>query len=267
MSKVKTEKKRMQKGRVVAWLLLTLLLLVAVSGTVLSRYISTSQDRAQMLSSDFYISSNYLELKETLAEYEVTDWGNQGVVFQLYNYEKENVDLIAGMDIEYDIEVPEGWSARVYDSNKTEITRNAAGYYVMPGDGATRESQSIQLTGSNQAETDVAVKVRTVSPYAYELEADFHLESKSLPEYQVKDKGNYVAVTVYSNDYAGAVTVNWSDAFSPDRTNAYMATWTDAGKPASMTLEANTTYELIFFKNTNATYNKDTTGGVNIQIG
>ena len=234
------------------------LLLVAATGTLLARYISSNQQRAEMLSSDFRISSNYLT--EDGATYNVTDTGN-GVQFSLFNYEKENVALVSSEPIQYTVKA-DGWLVTVKSGDVVQQANN--GVYTIAADG--RQTHTILLSGG--AGNEVEVTVKTTSPYVTELSATFHLIGKTQPDYQVDDAGTYVVVTIHSNDYSGAVKVKWTEDFSPDNTNPVMAGWKDSAVPGNMTVTAHTTYTLIFVKNnTNDAYNKNTTYGTEIIIG
>ena len=238
-----------------------LLVVLAVTGVILARYVSSNRQRAEMLSSDFYISSNYLET--TGAEYTVTDTGN-GVTFQLYNFAKENVALISSEPIRYKIEAP-NWIVTVKEDGVT-VTPDGDGVYTFTAGG--KKSHSVNLMPDSGADPKkVQVKVKSVTPYEEELSALFHLEGKTLPDYSIADNGSYVTVTIHSNDYNGAVVVLWTEAFSPDNTNPIMVSWTDDNQPGNMTLTAHTTYSLIFLKNTTAAYSKGMTEGVQINIG
>ena len=62
-----------------------------------------------MISAQFHMTSDYLEedgknIDNTDAVYDITDWSS-GFDILLYNYEKENLALIAADDIQYDVSI------------------------------------------------------------------------------------------------------------------------------------------------------------------
>lgn len=252
--------KESTKRRGLMLVLIAVLAVVAISGTLLARYIATSQAVAEMISADFHISSNYLE--ETAQSYTVTDWG-EGISFQIYNYEKENLAQIAAEEITYTIDAPSGWTVTVEEAGQEVAPQN--GKYTIGG--GTMIAQTVTLVPGEDAATSGTVEVKTTAPYRKTLSATFTVDAMQTAQYSVTDKGNYVVLTVYSNDYADPVTVNWTEAFSPDNTNSLMASWLDTYKTGTFTTQANTTYELIFFKNTADTYSTDITSGTTITIG
>ena len=78
-----------------------------------------------MISAQFHMTSYYLEedgknIDNTDAVYDITDWSS-GFDILLYNYEKENLALIAADDIQYDVSITSsgtgGWGYT--DSSRT----------------------------------------------------------------------------------------------------------------------------------------------------
>jgi len=261
----------MKKTYKIIVLAAALLLVLVPAGVVLGKYIFTNMSTAQMLSSHFHISSNYLEDSDLIKEYTVSDWGDTGILIQLYNYEKENISLIAEDPIVYKVSVSDGWNVTVKDDLGT-LVAPAEGQYTMPADGSVKVTHILQIKAAG-ASTDtskpVEVTVTTTSPYSKQLKAKFTLEGKDAPEYQIEDKGDYCVVTIYSNDYADYIDVAWTEKYSPDNTNVLMATWIDTDQKQDLLLEANHTYELIFFEKEGVSYSKDRTRveGFKIQIG
>ena len=234
---------------VTLWVILSLLMVLSISGVVLARYVSTNRSWAQMLSSDFHISSNYLKTQDT--SYTVANWGNDGITFEIYNYQTENIAQVAGSPIQYTIDVTgsANWTVTVTQNNTT-VTADENGRYTLPGNGNAETVQTVHLTSNTGVSSDtVQVSVNTVSPYRYALEATFHLVGQKLPDYTLTDMGNYVLVTLHSNDFSDPILVSWNADFSPDNGNIHMSNWQDTPQPVSMPLNPNTTYELIFVKN------------------
>lgn len=236
------------KYRILLTVLLLLLGISAVTGTLLARYISSNEYRAQMLSAGFHISSDYLE--ENGADYSVTD--HQPVSFRVYNYEKENVAQVSAMDISYGI-VSDWDVTSVTDENGDPVLPNADGYYTLPSGGATFHTVTM---ASLDGDAEEKVTVKTHTPYQKEMSATFTQTGSDGWNYRIEDKGSYVAVTLSDITEAGEITVSWDDKFSPDHSNDLpdMSAWLDSAGSATFPVEPLTVYELIFFKNTSDTY-------------
>ena len=159
-SRTGNHKKRNRSGKKWLWLFLLLVLVGILAGRVLARYRSDNQKQEEMKSSDFHITSDLLE--EEGASYDVTDW-RSGIDILLYNYEKENVALIAGDDISYTITVDGKWV--VSDLNKGVLKKSA-----------DRTSQTIHLTpGTDVKKGDtVTITVNTTAPYKKRALKNFH---------------------------------------------------------------------------------------------
>lgn len=266
------EKLKTKRGKITA--AVTGLLLLTLVGGVAAKYVTENRSKAEMLSSDFHISSNYLEEESKNTEYTVTDWGDHGIEILLFNYEKTNVASISGTDIQYTVEVPIDWEVKVKNSTGNEVTPTNNNYNLPVTEGATTtQTLKVKYTGDGEPTTPVKIKVTTNAPYKKELSATFTLAGKAAPEYEVEDKGDYVVLTIYSNDYEGKdVKITWTDDYSPDNTNATMANWQDAlGNDSNVgymvDLEENTTYELIFVENEECNWDLTRTSGKTIQIG
>lgn len=259
------ERKKRRMRRIIVAEIMVLFLVVLGAG-ILARYISSNKKKAEMLSSSFHFTSNYLE-EEAETAYTISDW-MEGITIQLYNYEKENVALIAEEGISYKVDTGADWNVSVTDETGSDVVCTEGGLYSMPG-GDKRRSQTLKLvyTGTGTPE-NVSVKVTAVSPYSKTLQADFTLSGKADPDYTVEDKGNYCLVTVRANNYSGTITVNWDkDSFSPDNTNPIMEDWRDEKETGSFAAEPYTAYELIFVKNANGEY-KDISGtGSTVPVG
>lgn len=257
------EKMKTKRGKQVA-ALSVLLVLLALIGGVAAKYITNNHTKAEMLSSGFHISSNYLE--ETNVTYDVTDWGDHGITIQLFNFEKENVAQVSEHDITYKVTVPTGWKVDVTDTIGTTIAASGDAY-TLALDKGTHILKAAYI-GEGTPTSPVTVTVTTTAPYAKELTATFNLDAKTLPEYEVKDMGDYIVLSVYSNDYKGDIKIDWKAVnYSPDTTNDYMKDWKDSNPTEYLTVEENTTYELIFVENQPCSWEKGLTSGKTIQIG
>lgn len=259
-----TKTKKNIKLAVVLIIAVTVAALASV-GTLLARYITTRQGEADMQSGNFYVSSSHLEASG--ADYSVTSWNTSGISFDVFNYEKANPSLVADGDIKYTVAVPSGWMITVVDGNGATVEAVDGIYTFSGSDGATRHTVTVKCYTAASDGDVIDVTVSTVSPYSKELSASFTLIGDPEPEYRIDNKGTYVLVTLYSNNYSGAVTVKWTADFSPDNTNSLMLTWTDTKRSQNISVEANSTYELIFYKNTSEDYDKSLTSGMIVDVG
>lgn len=255
-----------KKRRALGWVFLLLAALCLLIGAVLAKYVSSDRRKAEMLSADFHFSSDYLEYvgeSGEVPEYGVFDMSSLG--FQLYNYEKTNLCLVAKGAIKYRVTVPDGWSVTV-KSGGTEVQPDGDGCYEMPCSDE-RECWDVSLTPqSDSPALPVEVTVKTVSPYELVLKAKF-TQAGSAPRYTVSDKGNYRLVEIKSNNYAGDISLNWAaDDLSPDNTNPLMKNWTDSAvgdggmATGTFTAEKNHVYRLIFVEKQAATQSGENAG-------
>ena len=238
------EKKKVCKSSVKVRILLTIFVLaLLLIGGLTARYISSNKRKAEMTSSQFHVTSDYLE--EGGANYNITNWGD-GFHIQLYNYEKENLALVLADRISYQVEIS--------DPGKWECTADT-GNGVLEGNGV-RTSNTLTVTPKtgvsiNQNDT-VTVTVKTTEPYVKELKATFTVTSKRLPENELTQSnsdGNQWHLVIKTNDYAGTVTVTWpNENICPDTTNEYMSNWSNNGSN-NLTVQENTTYDLVFLRN------------------
>lgn len=246
------KKQQKQKGNRALIMLVVAMCLVGtlLASTLTARYIAGNKRQAEMYASDFHVSSNYLKAEKGAA-YTVTDGDAKGIEILLYNYETENTALIAEEDIVYQVSMDRSnWELTVKRQNGTNVQKNDQGYYILAGNGVDQESHVIHLkyTGTGTPQS-VEVTVETKSPFVKKLSAIFTVVGEAVPEYHVEDKGTYCLLTIQSNDYEGAMTVNWDSAcFSPDNTNVHMSSWSDLDSSGSLNVESYHTYELIFVK-------------------
>ena len=252
------------KKGILACFFVSIMIICAASGMLLAKYITERSNSAGMISGDFYVSAQYLE--GSGAECSVADWFEDGVVFELYNYEKANAALISDNDIKYSLSFTETWTVEVTDENGNAVLPDG-GVYTLVGNGTEKNKHIIKLTTTNAEQSVLNVSVNTKSPYTKTLSAKFNLDGIPIPEYEITDNANYVLLTLRSNNYSGDVSVSWTGDFSPDNTNPYMEGWSDSLKHATLSVSKNTTYNLIFYKNTVQSYSKAKTKSTNVQIG
>lgn len=233
-----------QNSSVKVRILLTIFVLALfLIGGLTARYISSNKQKAEMTSSQFHVTSDYLE--EGGANYNITNWGG-GFHIQLYNYEKENLALISEESISYQVEIS--------DSEKWECVADT-GNGVLAGNGV---SASNTLTIKPKADVSIVpddtftVTVKTTKPYEKELKATFTVSSKILPDNELKQSendANQWHLIIRTNDYAGTVTIQWpAEDICPDTTNEYMSEWSNNGSN-NFIVQENTTYDLVFLRN------------------
>ena len=174
-------------------------------------------------------------------------------MFRLYNYEKENVAQISGVAIGYKIMVSNGWEINSVKTEQGTWVNAAGGVYTMAKSG-DRSAHIVTMRYVGEGQPDSAtVTVATVSPYEKTLEGTFRISTKSDPTFTVEDQGSAVRLTIYSNNYAGQIRVQWPQGqASPDNVNADvdMSAWSNdnASVGEVFTAEAHHTYTLYFMK-------------------
>ena len=237
-----------------------------LTGSLIAKYISEKREQAELISTSFHISSNYLEKKTAMnpdpKQYTVTDWGyneDYQISFKLYNYEKENVALISEKDIHYNIKA-EGWSVTVKDQSGNTVLPSG-GLYTMSTDGETLNEYTVYLKRKLETTTIATVVVTTEDPFTTSLYAVFHLGGMFDYDLTLNDCDHYVKVILDTNNYHGNIKVTWNDDFSPDNTQPLMKDWINVNT-ATFSVNEQTTYKLIFFKNST---NADPTSGIVIE--
>ena len=256
---MKDNKVKTNKNSIIVIVLVTLIVLVAVSASLIAKYVYDNKNNAQMLSSDFHFTSNYLE--EDKVTYDINNW-QDGFDIELYNYEKDNKALISNTDINYTVTVetsnPNGnWGCD--DVNGGVMTKSS-----------TKSSNILKLKKSVNAKQGdkVTVTVKTTYPFVKTISATFVLSTVDSPSYSVDDNNDgTVTLTIKSNDSDSLVNISWdSDYYDPDSTNKYMSTWSDNAQSGTLQTEKNTTYKLIFFKNKDFTLTSVSGEGADIKI-
>ena len=259
----RTKKISWKKRRVILLAaVLTLLLLNAAVGA-LAAYRTQNIQKAEMISANFHISSNYL--KETAASYNVVDWGG-GFDILLYNYETENIANISAVDMTYTVTVENGSLESVKNATGDELSPSDGSYSFPASTGTSYHTLHILPDDSGG---EVSVTVETTAPFTKTLSGSFTMIGKTQPSYTAVDQGDgSVLLTISANDYDGTFTVKWnSSILSPD--NAYTsvnsggsydaleAAWMDAAASTSggtLTLQRNSTYLVHFVKNNAAAF-------------
>ncbi len=211
-------------------------------GTVMAKYISTKNATGEITPMLFYVDGDYaekIESGDSAPEINVSGWRENGIVLKLQNYEGDNVSQFE--DFTYTIKDISGWSI---SESKSDI-------------GGGKKEVTVTLTPSDTAKRGDRINFElTTSPYAVTMKATFVLTDSNKPDWKLQDMGEYTLLTVYSNDYEGSVTVNYSgDVFAPDSTNALMNSWVRSeNATGSFSVERFMTYELRLFEEVSGEY-------------
>ncbi|MCD8364427.1 MAG: hypothetical protein LUC83_01175 [Clostridiales bacterium] len=260
-------KKKKRRGRQIACL--AVLIVLAAAGVLFAKYRSGMQRQAQMISENFHISSNYLEVESENASHTVSNWSS-GFSIELYNYEKENVAQVAAEDIFYEIslsdtsgkiadnKISEYFTVSVTDADNTASYPNDGKYTLstnISGEGTYHTLTITPVSGASiSGEVSLKVTVTSTAPFAKTLAATFQLAATQQPDYTVTQagvsEGSYALVTIHSNGYEGTISVTWDNDLSPDNDNEIMRAWynsADDTTTETFTSSTYTTYELIFF--------------------
>ena len=263
------QSKQKPSYKLIALLLLAALCIVGTVGALVARYVRSSKHSDSGVSGSFYVSSDLLKAS-TPSTYDVADWKTNGITFELRNWSTENPALISGTDISYKIVLPTGWDVKTVTDGTAQNQTPIDGCYILKANSngtAARHTVNIIYTGGGNPDDTVTVKVNTLSPFATTLTADFRPLGASLPDYTVTDCGTYLLAVLQSNAYDGYFSLTWnSAAVSPDNSNPHMKDWVDVSS-ATLDMQSNTSYELIFFKNANQSYSPTTGSGTSVQIG
>ncbi len=250
-SEKKPEEKRAGRGR--RTILIVCAAILALAGLL---HIISARRRAAQEFARFHISSNYLE-EGGGASYTVADWGG-GFDILLYNYEKEDIDQLAGVDMAYTV-TAEHAAAGVKTQSGEAVAADADGAYLFAAEAAPAY-HILHVTPEAGAADAITVTVQTTAPYQKTLTAKFQVRGYSKPDYTITDQNDgTVLLTVHTNDYQDTVTVLWEpEKFSPDTTNELMAAWTDETHIGCFPVSGNSTYELLFYKKTDDPYTGQT---------
>lgn len=214
---------------------------ICMTGGMLAKYRTDLQKRSEITASNFHFTSDLLE--ENGAEYTLTDW-SEGFDIELYNYEKENTALISDENITYNVQLSNSdWACR--GDNSGTLQKDSDGKGKM-------QTIHIYPKGNITDASSVTVTVKSTAPFKKTLSATFTMAGSSTPLYTIKDQGDgTVLLTIKTNSYSGNMNVSWDkNKFDPDNTNTYMTEWKDSIGSGTLETSSNTTYLLLFFKNT-----------------
>ena len=251
------QKKQKKQGKV-KWIGIFTLFAVLLIGGLSAKYISEHKKDADMTSSNFYFTSDYLETDTK--KYDITDWSD-GFDIELYNYDQGDESKVSEDNIEYEVSITGDGNWTYTDGNKGKLNLGTDG---------NKNKQTIHIEPGETAQKGdvITVTVKTTSPYQKSISAQFTLTSSSKPDYTIKDMGDgSVSLVIKTNDYEGTVKINWNQAsYDPDNTNKYMNNWKDSDQIKALKVEKNTTYQLLFFKNVTTDITGRTGSGTNITM-
>lgn len=250
------EKNRRPKWGIVVIIALAVVSTVAAAG-IFAKYITeTNRRKSEMIAASFYFTSDKLD--ETENSYSVRDWKENGITFEVYNYQPENRALIASEDITYSVTPPSGWAVSVTDQAGSTVTP-ADGKYTFPKTSeCAKHTVKLSYTGTGTPAA-ASVTVTSASPFTKTIKAKFIPEEETLPSYEITDMGEYELVKIKAENYSGTVTVTWDGVnHSPDNTDPLMKDWTNAAGSGTITVTPDTQTELILLENVPQTYETKT---------
>ena len=251
---LKKENTKSKKSQKLIFFLIAVLMAGLLTGGLLAKYRSDNQKQAEMIAAQFHVSSDYLA--ENNPSYDITDW-QTGFDIQLYNYEKENAALISENEMTYTVELSGTSNWDCVDTHNGKIEKNSA-----------KQSQSIRIVPKTTAGAGEKIKVtvKILQPFTKTLSATFHIQGKNEPDYSIHDqKDGTVLLTIQSNSYDREITISWdSEKYAPDNTNAQTESWRSS--PQTLSVQKNTTYELLFFKKSVGTINQTSGSGITIAL-
>lgn len=231
---------------------------ICMAGGILAKYRMDLQKQSGITASDFHFTSDLLE--ENGASYTLTDWSD-GFDIELYNYEKENTALISDQDITYKVTLSDNTNWLCKDKNDGKLEKDSNG---------KAKSQTIHISPQTGAKdgSSVIVTVKSTSPFTKTLSATFKMEGSNTPSYTIEDqKDGTVLLTIKTNNYSSNINVSWNnEKFDPDNTNVYMADWKDIIGNGTLKASSNTTYSLLFFKNTTDHVTEENGSGTSISL-
>lgn len=226
----------MKKRNVIAvisvLLVVTLLLCVIPS---LAKYVTKKGQQSELVSQNFYFSSNFLKSDE-VPTYEIF---GDSVTFAVRNY----IDSlrINGTNIDFTVTADDG----TVDISNDRLT------------GAVSSSKDITLSynfAADELQKEITVSVTGTGDYTQTLKAKFILIKPGNLTYQIIDQVNrdYAELYIYMGNTAQNVTINWDNAeLFIDETNDYVFGELNDDKNSVTVndITADTTVKIVFFKN------------------
>ena len=203
---------------------------------ILAKYIKKVNNNVQINSTDFYFTSDLLDIQATngtFPEYTLGK-GTDTITFNLNNYED---DLrFTTVDIDYEIKVTNSSNVIVFEENGT---LNAL---------STKKSKQFDIT-SLTSDTYI-VEVTSTSPYIKQLKGKFIIQDVDNDiTYTVSDGAGstVVMLTISVNDYSGNINIKWPNGVFPDNSEPLLK---NAINTTNYTVNFNSysEYTFVFFK-------------------
>ena len=251
MSQKRSSKKRKHKGRgaysskSVALLVLFCLCIGGIS-LVSAKYIKqTVINNNTATAQEFYFESDLLDGKE----HEVVPTEGEGTTASVTILLKNHVDELrySETDIEYVVAVKEsGNDITNVQINYPKSSDENTGVHIIKGGAISNADVTIAGLQSGKTYTVTAV---TSNTYQKTLTGTIKVASPDTKVYAaVSDKVQYIEVTVWTIDYSGAVTLNYSTSLLPDNTDSMMENVKSTDKIIEKNWLANTSHVFRFFK-------------------
>ena len=232
----------MKKNRITALIISLSLVLIVALGAVsaFAKYLMKSGKQSELVSNDFYFTSDYLKADET-PTYTLSE---NSVTFQVRNY----IDglRINQADISYTVTVETAGEGINLSQSGGTLT------------GGAQNADNITLSyafQSGETQKEITVSLSSTQPYAKTLRATFLLIKTNL-KYEIQDAAGDYSAELYLNmgDSAQTVTLVWDNTkLSIDPTSDYVfgKTITTTGNESSLALDGipiNTIVKIVFFK-------------------
>ena len=232
----------MKKNRITALIISLSLVLIVALGVVsaYAKYIMKSGKQSELVSDNFYFTSDYLKADET-PTYTLSE---NSVTFQARNY----IDglRINQADISYTVTVETAGEGIALSQSGGTLT------------GGAQNADNITLSyefKSGETQKEITVSLSSTQPYAKTLRATFLLIKTNL-KYEIQDAAGDYSAELYLNmgDSAQTITLVWDNTkLSIDPTSDYVfgKTITTTGNESSLALDGipiNTIVKIVFLK-------------------
>ena len=204
---------------------------LVTGGVTLAKYAIDHKNDGLVELSAFYFESNLLKPAAENATYHN---GTNSITFELrnYAYEKRKSDL----DVQYE----------VFIKQSNGDPASASGVNTSGNILVADKTVSVTYTGLEYGKTYV-VTASSTAPYTKTLSATFVIptEDQALSPV-IEDHGDFVTITVETDNFAGNVTLSWQNGYVPD--NSYAPLANASGTSCEVTLESKSTYVFRFYK-------------------
>ncbi len=241
-----------KKSLIILLIALVLVIALVPSSIVLAKYIQSKKTSGSVTAEFFYVNGDYaqkIEGNQTPQQINVSGWGD-GISLRLYNYDSNGTSQ---SDLTFTYTVTSGYT----------VTTSSAKI-----EGGQKGHVDILITPPATAKQGDKVEFAlTTAPYDGNLQVVFVLFDSNVADYVIEDKGDYALVTIRTNNYQGAITINYDGTiFAPDNTNPLMADWMRADASNTITVERFCEYQLIFFEEVSVTLTTTSGSGAELTL-